>query len=159
MFLCTMKAIYGPFKPSTTLLLYADGMTLLKEKKSINDWWKEQFSVLLNRPSIVDPEVLDQITQKPTMNSLDLTPTMEEVEKAIKQSHFNKAPGMDKIPPEIYKAAGSVRPEISCILLINIWEAEDMPKDFRDATFILLFKNKDSKAAFGNYWGISPHIL
>ena len=106
--------------------LSADSMTLLKKKKSISDQWREHFSGLLNRPSIVCPAVLDQISQKSTINSLDLPPTMEEVGKGINQSSSNKALGMDIIPAEIYKAAGPVTLEMFHSLLINIWEEDDM---------------------------------
>ena len=61
---------------------------------------------------------------------------------------------MDRIPAEIYKAAGPVTWQTFHSLLMNIWE-EDMPKDFKDATLVTLFKNKGSKADCGNYLGIS----
>ena len=93
-----------PSKQNTTPLLSADGMILLKKKKNINDQWREHYSGLLSRPSTVDPAVLDQIPQKLTMNSIDLPPTIEEVEKAINQSSCNKVPRMDRISVEIYKA-------------------------------------------------------
>ena len=93
---------------------------------------EKHFSGLLNRPSTVDPAVLDQIPQKPTINSPDLPPTMEEVEKAINQGSFNKAPGMDRIiPAEIYKAAGPVTLETFQSLLMNIWEEEHMAQWFQ----------------------------
>ena len=107
-------------KTSTSPLLSEDGMTLLMEQTNINVQWTEHFSGLLNRPSTVDPAVLDYIPQKPTINSLDLPPKMEEVEMAIKQSSSNKALGMDRIPAEIYNEAGPVTLETFHGLLINI---------------------------------------
>ena len=95
-------------KPRTTPLLSADGSTLLKEKSSINVRWKEHFSTLLNRPSTVDPTVLDQIPQKPVITSLDLPPTIDEVSKAIRQTSLGKSPGVDGIPVEIFKSPGPV---------------------------------------------------
>ena len=74
MFFSAIKEAYGPTKPRTTPLLSADGSTLLKEKNGINARWREHFSTLLNRPSTVDPTVLDQIPQKPVIISLDLPP-------------------------------------------------------------------------------------
>ena len=59
MFFSAIKEVYGPTKPRTTPLLSADGSTLLKEKSSTNARWREHFSTLLNRPSTVDPTVLD----------------------------------------------------------------------------------------------------
>ena len=66
------KKVYGLTKPRTTPLMSADCSTLLKEKSTINARWREHFSTLLNRPSTVDPTVLDQIQQKPVITSLHL---------------------------------------------------------------------------------------
>ena len=71
MFCSAIKQVYGPTKPRTTPLLSADGSTLLEEKSSITTRWREHFSTLLNRPSTVDPSVLDLIQQKPVITSLD----------------------------------------------------------------------------------------
>ena len=107
---------------------------------------------LLNRPSTVDPTVLDQIPQKPVITSLDLPPTIDEVSKAIRQT---SSLGMDGIPAEIFKSAGPVALEALHSLLISIWEEEDVPKEFRNATFVSLFKNRGSKTDCVNYRGIS----
>ncbi|PFX25261.1 Transposon TX1 uncharacterized 149 kDa protein [Stylophora pistillata] len=107
MFFSTIKAVYGPSRPNTTPLLSTNG-TLLKEKNAINERWREHFSILLNRSSTVSNEALDQIPQRPTVDSLDFPPSMEEVQKAIKQTSSGKAPGKDGIPAEIYKVAGPV---------------------------------------------------
>ena len=64
MFFSAIKEAYGPTKPHTMPPLSADGSTLLKEKSSINARWREHFGTLLNRPSIVDLTVLDQIPQR-----------------------------------------------------------------------------------------------
>ena len=106
MFFSAIQEVYGPTKPRTTPLLSADGSTLLKENSSINARWREHFSTLLNRPSTVDPTVLDQIPQKPMITSLDLLPTIDKLSKAIRQTSSGKFPGMDGIPAEIFKSAG-----------------------------------------------------
>ena len=108
MFFSAIKELYAPTKPCTTPLLSADGSTLLKEKSSINARWREHFSTLLNRPSTVDPTVLDQIPQKPVITSLDLLPMIDEVLKVIRQISSKKSSGMDRIPAEIFKSAGPV---------------------------------------------------
>ena len=80
---------------------------------------------------------------------------MHEVLKAIKQTSSGKAPGMDRIPAEIYKSIGAVTLKTFHDLLTSIWKEEELPKDFRDATVISLFKNKGSKTDCSNYRGIS----
>ena len=155
MFSSAIKEVYGPTKPRTTPLLSTDGSTLLKEMSSINERWREHFSTLLNRPSTVNPTVLDQIPQKPVITSLDLPSTIYEVSKAIKQTSSGKSPGMDGISAEIVKSTGLVALEALHSLLTSIWEVEDVPKEFRKATFVSLFKNRGSKTDCGNYRGIS----
>ena len=44
---------------------------------------------LFEKPVTVSPKVLDQIHQKPT---IDLPPTLQEVNEAIKQTSAGKAP-------------------------------------------------------------------
>ena len=77
------KTVYRLPKPCTTPLLTADDKPLLKEKNSISERWKETFRNLLNRTSAVNTDVMDQILQKPTVDSLNLVPTLDEVKEAI----------------------------------------------------------------------------
>ena len=154
-FFSSLKAVYGPQRPSTTPLLSADGKTLLKDKDSITQRWREHFCTLLNRPSTVDSSALDAIPQKPALEELDLPPSLEEVTKAVKQTSTGKAPGMDGIPAEMYKAAGPVAVDTLHEIFCSVWGEETMPQDFRDATVVSLYKNKGSKSDCGNYRGVS----
>ena len=70
----------GPPKVCTTIFLTAGGTTLLKEKKSTMRW-RKHFSNFLNRLSTVNTTVLDWKPQKPIVDSLDLHPTLDEVNK------------------------------------------------------------------------------
>ena len=62
---------------------------------------------------------------------------------------------MDGIPAEIFKSAGPVALEALHSLLTSIWDEENVPKEFRNTTFVSLFKNRSSKTDCGNYRGIS----
>ena len=62
---------------------------------------------------------------------------------------------MDGIPAEIFKSAGPVALEALHSILTSMWEEEDVPKEFRNTTFVSLFKNRDIKTNCGNYRGIS----
>ena len=79
------------------------------------------------------------------------SPTIDEVSKAIRHTRSGKSPGMDGIPAEIFKSAVPVAFE----LINSIWEEEDVTKEFRNATFVSLFKNRVSKTDCGNYQGNS----
>ena len=62
---------------------------------------------------------------------------------------------MDRFPAEIFKSASPVALEAPHSFLTSIWEEEDVPKVFRNATLVSLFKNRGSKTDCGNYRGIS----
>ncbi len=143
-FFSALKTVYGPLKPTTTPLLASDGDTLIKDKKGISNRWKEHFSQLLNRPSSVDQSALDQIPQNRTIEQLDVPPSIEEVQKAIKQMSAGKAPGKDGIPTEVYKALNGKALQAFHIVLTSIWEEEDMPPELRDASIVTLYTNKGS---------------
>ena len=62
---------------------------------------------------------------------------------------------MDGIPAELFKSAGPVALEAPHSLLTSIWEEEDVPKEFRNATFISLLMNRGSKTDCDNFRGFS----
>ena len=62
---------------------------------------------------------------------------------------------MDGIPAEIFKSAGPVGLEALHSLLANILGNRGCAKEFRNTTFVSLFKNKGIKTDCGNYRGIS----
>jgi exonuclease III len=154
-FFNSLKAVYGPSRSGSTPLRSADGSTLIKEQEALRERWAEHFSTLLNQPSSVDPAALGQVPQLPTLHKLDLPPNAAEVKKAISQMNSDRASGMDGIPAEVYKAAGTEAHDVFLDIIRSIWEQEKMPEDFRDALIVALYKNKGSKADCGNYRGIS----
>ena len=87
-FFSALKAVYGPSKPGSTPLQSADGSMLIKDQEGLRKRWAEHFSTLLNKPSTVDPTALEQVPQQPTLNELDLPPSMDELSKALKQARM-----------------------------------------------------------------------
>lgn len=84
---------------------------------------------MLNRPSSVNSDALDQIPQQPVKDELAVPATMEEIKKAILQTNSGGAPGKNSIPTEIYKAAGPNALEAFHDVLQSIWAEEEMPGD------------------------------
>ena len=132
-FFSALKTAYGPSKPGSTPLQSADGFMLIKDQEGLRNRWAKHFSTLLNKRSTVDTTALEQVPQQPTLNDLDLPPSMDELSKALKQTNCGRASGKDGIPAEIYKAAGPRAMEVFLDIIQSIWDQEKMPDDFRDA--------------------------
>ena len=155
LFFSALKTIYGPTTSGCSPLLSSDGKTLIKDQAGLLERWTEHFSSLLNRPSSVSQIALSQIPQNPVITDLDEPPSLDEVQKAINQTSSGRASGKDSIPAEIYKTAGPDALNAFHDILLDIWEKEAMPDDFRDALIVALYKNKGNRADCGNYRGIS----
>ena len=101
-FFDALKTIYGPQSSGTTLLLSADGTSLLTDKEAILKRWAEHFDGVLKRPSSINDEAINRLPQGECNPLLDELPTVSETVKAIKLLSSGKAPGSDAIPAEIY---------------------------------------------------------
>ena len=100
------KSRGGPQSSGTTLLLSADGTSLLTDKEAFLKRWAELFDGVLNRPSSVNGEANNRLPQVECNPLLDECATVSETVKAIKLHSSGKVPGSDVIPAEIYKAGG-----------------------------------------------------
>ena len=146
-----MKAVYKSCKPCTTPLLTVECTTLLKEKNSIYERWREHFSNLLYRSSAVDTAVMDQIPKKPIMDSIDLPYLWMRSRKLSARLALLKL----QVWPEIFKSAGLLTLKAFHNILTSIWEEENISKDFRDKATVSPLKNRGRKVNCGKYWGIS----
>jgi hypothetical protein len=75
------------------------------EKEAILQRWAEHFDVL-NRPSSINEEAINRLSQVDMNEYLALPPTSKETIKAIDLLSSGKAPGSDSIPADVYKAGG-----------------------------------------------------
>ena len=80
-----LRAVYGPKTSGLSPLRSADGNTLITDREGILKRWAEHFNSLLNRPSSVNQDAIDEIPQFPTQGDLSLPPSLAETTKAIKQ--------------------------------------------------------------------------
>lgn len=150
----SLNGIYGPRKSSTVPLLSADGNTLLQTPEDIKERWTEHFTQLLSVSSTVDDSIIHNLEQKETVESLADVPTLDEVEKAIRQMKCGKSAGPDGIPPEIFVYGG---PEVAKNLheiIVIIWNSENIPAELINANIITIFKKND-RHNVSNYRGIS----
>lgn len=74
--------------------------------------------------------------------------------QAIKNLRNNKAPGEDGISSEILKAGGQILASNIHIIIMQIWENEVIPEEWKEVIVILIHKKGD-KLECSNYRGIS----
>ena len=132
-----------------------DDTQLFTTAEDISERWKEHYETLLNCNSTAQLDSLDDITQLPIVANLDLQPTWEEVDVALKSFSDGKAPGIDGISVEIWKCGGRSLIRILLDLFHRCWRDETLPQDFRESKIVSIFKKKGSKNICGNYRGIS----
>ena len=65
--------------------------------------WVEHYSELYSRMNVVSEEALMAMESFSTMEELDSEPTLEEINHALDQLSFGKAPGKDGIPAKVIK--------------------------------------------------------
>ena len=102
-FYSSLKEVYGPTSAGSSSLLSADGTKFISEKNKILERWAEHFDGVLNMPSSINDKSTERLPQVPVNESLDVTPTLGEVQITLRQLFIGKAPGSDSIPAEIYK--------------------------------------------------------
>ena len=115
----------------------------------------EHYSDLYSRENTVSPAALDVIECLPTMDELDSEPSVEELSKAIDSLASGKAPGSDRIPPELIKHCKTTLLLPLHEVLYQCWQEGAVPQDMRDSKIITLYKNKDERNDCNNYRGIS----
>ena len=93
-----LRTVYGP--PSSTVTPIRDYEGYLPTAKaSIPERWAEHFKTLLNRPSIIQDQVIDDIPQRSLINFLNECPTLAEAKKAVDQLQSGKAQDQMASPP------------------------------------------------------------
>ena len=101
-----LKTVYGPIRSEATPLLSTNGSTLLTDKDAFLERWADHFNSLLIRPSVVNDNAINKLSQIECNVLLDEFPTVTETKKAIQHLSSGKAQGADAIPAKVYKAGG-----------------------------------------------------
>ncbi|CAI9738076.1 Hypothetical predicted protein [Octopus vulgaris] len=114
------KKVYGPQEHGVTPFFFHPMEILLTDKSDILKRWKDHFEAELKSTSVTNDDVIMSIPQQAEIPELSLEPTFLEVVNSVKQISSGKAPGMDAVPPEIYKYGGQKRFKKLHNLFINI---------------------------------------
>ena len=76
------------------------------------------------------------------MDELDSEPTLEEINQALDQLSFGKAPGNDGIHVEVIKCAKETLLKELHEILCQCWREGEVPQDMRDANIVTLYKTR-----------------
>ena len=109
----------------------------------------------MEKPSSINNKAIKWLLQVPVNKSLDVTPTLGEVQIAIRQLSSGKAPWFDSIPVEIYKEDGSALTDKLLTLIQLMWMKEQLLQDFKAASIIHIYKQKGNWQACDNHCRIS----
>lgn len=142
-----IEALYGHRKQTVAPARSAVRSTLFKDRHKILGRWANHFDTLLNHTNPVDPHILDKPPFLPTINS--------ETRLAIRSLKNSRSAGPDGIPAEVFKHGGFLLTRCLHLLISHIWEHEYLPKDWKDANIVVIYKNKGDRAVCGNSHGIS----
>uniref|UniRef100_A0A8D9ACT3 Craniofacial development protein 2 n=2 Tax=Cacopsylla melanoneura TaxID=428564 RepID=A0A8D9ACT3_9HEMI len=107
--------------------------------------WREHFQELLN-PNNTDnilPQENFEENLSTTNNISEEPPTKNEIQRAIKELKNGKAPGIDNLPPEIFKQHPSITADILHTIFKQIWETDQIPLDWKKGLLVKLPKKGD----------------
>ncbi|XP_039450571.2 uncharacterized protein LOC120429605 [Culex pipiens pallens] len=135
-FYATVNGVRKKATPSPVMCNDREG-NLLTDKTAVAARWKEHFQQLLNENcSAVDP------------------PTLEDVEKAVKELKNAKSAGKDGLSAELFKHGSARMIEILHQIVQRIWCEEQLPTDWLDGLITPIYK-KGQRLDCPNYRGIT----
>ena len=128
---------------------------LLTRKKEIDNRWKEYFNEILNTTPPADPEDLPDgrplfqfdISSEPII--------LHELKTVIRKLQNGKAAGIDGIHPELLKYGTGVLAEPLRKVLMQIWDTEDIPRDWKKGVLVKLYE-KGRTTNCNNWRDITP---
>ena len=147
MFFSAIKEVYGPTKPRTTPFLSADGSTLLNEKSSINAIGGNTSVPCSTDPPLWTPLCSTRSHRSPWSPASISSPPSPSPQRSMKFWRRSNRPAWEITwdGRDSCRGLQVSRSEALHSLLTSILEEEDVPKEFRNATFVSLFKNRGSK--------------
>ena len=131
-----------------------DSGEIVTGNDKVTDRWVEYFEDLLNI-EVSDDDPTNVQTDQEDVLPVDNPITMEELEKAIKLTKDNKAPGPDEIPVETIKAGGIPLMLLLLDLMNLAWRTGTVPEEWNKSIIYPIFKNKGDPLDCKNYRGIS----
>ena len=147
-----LNQVFGPTSSSVVPLKSKDNTTLLKDPTQIMNRWQEHFQDLFFNPSEVDESVIDNLPQLEIKHRMAKIPSLEEIDRAVKQITSGKAPV--QIPVELLKTGSETVKQEVANLIRSSWGGS-IPQDWIDGILLPLYKSKGEKSVCDNHRGIT----
>ena len=109
--------------------------------------------------NMYDCAILENTDPSQSVNFLELSFSVEEVEKALKNLANGKAPGADKINAEAYKFGGIAVKLVLASFFNLCGKTQIIPTAWNESIVIPIFKNKGDKSEIKNYRPIALTIV
>jgi len=137
------------YQPRTNTMKDDKGI-LVADSHSILARLRKYFSQLLNVHGVNDVSQTKIHTAEPVVPE----PSAFDIELATERLKSHKSPGIDQIPVELIKAGGRTIHYKIHILIISIWNKEELPEEWKESIIVPIYK-KGNKTDCSNYRGIS----
>ena len=130
---------------------------LLTQEGEVRGKWEEHFNEVFNIPCDipVDESVEEELQAGKDLENVNLEPpTREEVRRNLKRMQNDKAPGIDGITAEMWKADIELSVTELHNLLLKIWDSEIVPSDWKKSLISIIAK-KGNLTICNNSRGVS----
>ena len=145
------KTLTGGFTSKTTVVKDKDRKVLTKEQDQL-DRWAEHFRETSNRQ---DPDVeaaIEDMGFQIEMTRGNIR--QQEIERAIRQTKGNRAPGEERVTADMLKADPATSAKSLKKLFNKVWEEEKVPEAWKIGIIVKLPKRGDLSVC-GNWRGIN----
>ena len=144
-------------RKKTAPLKSLSGEIITDKQKQLERWIEHYYSTLLlySRHNTVTQSAIDATADLLVMLGLDTEPTAQELNKPIDSLTLGRAPGNDRISPDLIKYCKTSLLSPLHRLLIQCWHAGSVPQDMRDSKITTLYKNIEERRDCNNYPGTS----
>ncbi len=145
----------GGRKSDTCRMKRSDG-AIVRRNEDIREVWKSHFEKVMKesmggRAEVTTMGIKVHEERPQTQGKLERSGIME----AVRKLKLGKAPGSDGITAEMLNYGGEIVVDWIVWMCNLVWEQSKVPKDWRKAIIIPVYKGKGKREECNNYRGIS----
>ena len=150
----SIQGSYQGLRPIPVTAIRDERGSLCETAEGQCQLWEQHFTKILNIESQYDPTVFDTLLVHPVSDGLADLPTMEELDRAVKQLAHRKAASVSGVLLEMIKYAGGEFFHALLALVHQVWREGTVPQAWRDAELVPVPKKGDLTVC-DNWQGIA----